>query len=1177
MGTKREWTKEQQYGFSVHGGSLLVSAAAGSGKTAVLVERVIRMITDPENPVDVDRLLIVTFTRAAAAEMRQRLSDALSKKMAEQPDNLLYIRQQMLLSQANISTIDAFCVRLLQEFAAQTDLPVGFRVDEGTQTALLISRALDTVLEESYRGQDPAFMQLARQLCGDKGDHALRSAVLTAHAFMQAQPFPQQWLNRQMDNYTAVKPLEETPWMKPILQQLDHLLEGMAHLAQRALDIALQCNLPNYVLSLQEDVNYISHLQDKRQTATYDELYRALGNLKVTAVKSARYKDAVQLDGLERVKALRDIMGKRVKAAKKLLPFTEQQCRDDLAKTAPLIEALCTLVNRFTACYTDLKRQQKLVDFSDLTHQALGLLMDPETDTPTPLARQLSLRFDEIMVDEYQDCNAAQNTLFRALSRDENNLFMVGDIKQSIYVFRQAMPEIFAGRLADYPPYTEGGSLPAVITLGNNFRSREDVTESVNFLFRQLMSHQLGGVEYGDDERLIFSAKDYVPSQQYQTEWMLLNKRDAVDVTEAEMEARQIAARIRRMMQEMTVQGKDAEGEPIQRPLEYGDICILLKKRTNYAAFIKEFERAGIPLSTDKGENFLSTPEVSAVVSLLRIIDNPLQDVALSAVMLSPLYGFSPDDMAQVRLIGGKYTPLYVAVEQAADQADPALAERLNAFLKQIRRWRTLASTLPAADLLETVYRDTAAQAVFAARRGGQQRVANLYQLDRMARSYEQGEFRGLSAFVRHLDYLEENGSKVEGGAVLCQDSVRMMTIHGSKGLEFPVVFVARLCNQKSNESDKLLFHNHAGIGIKLVDEERHVSHTPLTFTGVATARQADEVSEDLRVMYVAMTRAREKLVLVHSMSNPEKALLTAASEAVGNEPIRPDTILSAVSSGQYLLAAAIRHPNFIAVRPYGYHDSLSCKVNWTVSCPDPIEGVEDVTVEQAAVQADPALVDTLRERMTYRYPHEALFGVPAKLTASQLSHHRMQKKNITAARPAFLQEEGMTAAQKGTATHTFMQFADYAAAHSDLEAEIARLTAAGFLTESQADCLNRERLSAFFEGELYRRMAGARQVWREYSFAVNVDAATIADLPAAAAKEQVLVQGIADCVFAEEDGLVLVDYKTDKVKTPEELADRYRSQLLFYKQALEQLLEQPVKEMLLYSFALGEVVEVTE
>ena len=1175
MGKKREWTKQQKYGISVHGGSLLVSAAAGSGKTAVLVERVIRMITDPDNPIDVDRLLIVTFTRAAAAEMRQRLSDALSKKMAEQPDNLLYIRQQMLLSQANISTIDAFCVRLLQEFAAQTDLPVGFRVDEGTQTTLLTSRALDTVLEESYRGQDPAFMQLARQLCSDKGDYALRQAVLTAHDFMQAQPFPERWLSQQMDNYTAVKPLEETPWMQPILRQLRHLLEGIAQLAQASLDIALQCNLPNYVTPLQEDVNYINNLNAEWQTLSYDQLYRALDNLKVTGVKGARYKEAVQLDGLERIKALRDIHTKRVKAAKKLLPFTEQQCRDDLAKTAPLIEALCTLVNRFTQCYTDLKRQQKLVDFSDLTHQALKLLMDPDTDTPTPLARQLSLRFDEIMVDEYQDCNAAQNALFRALSQNESNLFMVGDIKQSIYVFRQAMPEIFAQRLATYPPYTEGGDLPAVITLGNNFRSREEVTESVNFLFRQLMSRQLGGVEYGDDERLIFSAPDYAPSEQYKTEWMLLDKRDAVDVTEAEMEARQIAARIRRMMKEMTVQGRDADGEPIQRPLEYGDICILLKKRTNYPAFIKEFERAGIPLSTDKGENFLSTPEVSAVVSLLRIIDNPLQDVALSAVMLSPLYGFSPDDMAQVRLIGGKYTPLYVAAEKAADQAEPALAGRLRGFLKQIRRWRTLASTLPAADLLETVYRDTAAQAVFAARTGGEQRVANLNQLDRMARSYEQGEFRGLSAFVRHIDYLEENGSKVEGGAVLCQDSVRMMTIHGSKGLEFPVVFVARLCNQKNNKTDKLLFHNHAGIGIKLLDEEQHVSHTPLTYTGVATARQADEASEDLRVMYVAMTRAREKLVLVHSMSNPEKELLTAASEAAGNEPIRPDTILSAISSGQYLLAAAIRHQDFIAVRPYGHHDTLSCDVDWIVSRPDPQEELTAEVEEQDKEQANPELVNTLRERMNYRYPHQALFGVPAKLTASQLSHHRMQKKNITAARPAFLQEEGMTAAQKGTATHTFMQFADYAAAHRHLEDEIARLTAAGFLTDRQAAALNTQRLSAFFDGDLYRRMADARQVWREYSFAVNVDAATIADLPAAVATEQVLVQGIADCVFAEEDGLVLVDYKTDKVKSAAELADRYRSQLLFYKQALEQLLEQPVKEMILYSFALGEVVEV--
>ena len=1175
MGKKREWTKHQQYGFSVHGGSLLLSAAAGSGKTAVLVERVIRMITDPENPVDVDRLLIVTFTRAAAAEMRQRLSDALAKKMAEQPDNMQYARQQMLLAQANISTIDSFCVRLLQEFAAQTDLPVGFRVDEGNRTTLLRSRALDTVLEESYRGQDPAFMQLARQLCDSRGDGELRKAVNTAYEFMQAQPFPGRWLQQQMDRFTAVTPLKEAPWMKPILTRVEHLLEGIKQLADSAYAVALKGDLEYYIQSLQTDVENIHRLYDGYPHMTYDELYHALDALEVTKVKGKPYKDPFQRECLEQAKALREIMIKRVKAIKKLIPFTEQQCRDDLQQSAPLIEALCGLVARFAACYTDLKRQQKLVDFSDLIHEALTLLCDPDTDAPTPLARQLSQRFEEIMVDEYQDCNAAQNALFRALSKDESNLFMVGDVKQSIYVFRQAMPEIFARRLSDYPPYTEGGDLPAVITLGNNFRSREDVTESVNFLFSQLMNEQLGGVAYGDEEKLIFSATDYPPSEQYRTEWMLLDKRDAVDVTEAEMEARQIAARIHRLMKEMTVKDTDQAGEPIQRPLTYGDICILAQKRTNYPAFVKEFERAGIPLSTDKGDDFLSTPEVSAAVSLLRVIDNPLLDVALTTVMMSPLYGFSPDDMAQVRLIGGKYAPLYVAVEQAAADAEAPLAGRLTAFLKEIRRFRTLAATLPAAALLETVYRDTAIEAVYSARVGGQQRVANLRQLDRMARGYVQGEFRGLSAFVRHLDYLEESGSKVEGGAVTGDDSVRIMTIHGSKGLEFPVVFVARLCNQKSNDSDKLAFHNTAGIGIRLVDEERHIAHTPMTYIGVAAACSTDHAAEELRLMYVAMTRAREKLILVYSIPNPDKELMAAAGEATGGEPIRPDTVLSAQRPGQYLLAAAIRHPDFISVRPYGYRDTLPCDVSWAVSRPAPIKEVEAATQEPTAAQADPALVDTLRERIDYRYPHGALFGVPAKLTASQLSHHQMQKKNITAARPAFLQEEGMTAAQKGTVTHTFMQYADYAAAHRDLTGEIARLTDAGFLTHRQAAALNEGRLTAFFEGDLYRRMAAAKQVWREYSFAVSVDADTVADLPAELSEEQVLVQGIADCVFLEEDGLVLVDYKTDKVKDAAELADRYRSQLLFYKQALEQLLEQPVKDMLLYSFHLGHVVEV--
>jgi len=1175
VGKTREWTPQQEYGFSVHGGSLLVSAAAGSGKTAVLVERIIRRITDPENHVDVDRLLIVTFTRAAAAEMRQRLSDALSDKMAAEPNNMLYARQQMLLPQANISTIDGFCVRLLQEFAGRTGLPVGFRVAEEGQTKLLISQALDTVLEQNYRRQDPAFMQLASQLSDGKDDFILRRAVLTANEFMQAQPFPQRWLQQQMDAYTAVMPLEKTDWMKPIIKQLDFMLERIGHYTQQAIQVATRTNLDSYMQTLPLDADNIRQLRQRLPEMTYDEIRQQVVGYKPLKLISQKKPDAVQAEGKEAVASLRKRITDRLKQAAGLLPDTEQQCREDMAKMAPMVEALCRLVQEFTACYTDLKRQQKTLDFSDLTHEALKLLVDPDTDKPTLLARQLSSRFEEIMVDEYQDCNAAQNTLFRALSREESNLFMVGDIKQSIYGFRQAMPEIFSNRLKDYPPYVAGGTLPATITLGNNFRSRRDVTDSVNFLFGQLMRPSLGDVAYGEQERLEFSATYYPPSDRCHTEWMLLNKEDAEDITEVEMEARHIAVRIHQLMQEMTVTDGD-----VQRPLQYSDVCILMQKRRDMPTFVKEFARLGIPLSADKSENFLTTPEVSTAIALLRVVDNPLREVALSAVLLSPLYGFTPDDLARIRLAGGKYAPLYTAVEAVvASDSHPELARRLSAFLGQIRRFRTLAATLPAADLLETIYRETAIEAVYAARLGGRQRVANLHQLDKVARGYEQGEYRGLSAFVRHLDHIEESGGDIAGGTTLQQDGVRMMTIHGSKGLEFPVVFVARLCNQYGNNDSKakLLFHADAGIGMKLVDRELNESHTPLPFKGVLAARQLDEMAEDLRVMYVALTRAREKLILVYSMRKPHNLLSRAEEDLPDGIGLLTDSIVTAVCPGQYLLTAALRHEDFTPLRPPIHGDSLPCKVAWTVSYPTPPD-VSGMAVAQRTHQpADDALVDTLTQRLRYHYPHAALFGIPAKLTASQLSHQQMQRANVTAARPAFLQEEGMTAAQKGTATHTFMQYADYAAAHADLEGEIARLVAAGFLTEQQADALNVERLTAFFAGDLYRRMAGARQVWREYSFAVNVDAGSIADLPEAVAGEPVLIQGIADCVFAEEDGLVLVDYKTDRVKTPEQLADRYRSQLVFYKQALEQLLELPVKEMLLYSFALGEVVEVTE
>ena len=1171
--SERQWTPEQRQSIEARGGSLLISAAAGSGKTAVLVERIIQLITDPHNPVDVDRLLVVTFTRAAAAEMRGRLSAALSKKMAEEPDNLHYQRQQMLLPRAYISTVDGFCARLLQEYAGQTGLPIGFRVAEEGQAALLAAAALDEVLEENYRRRDPAFMALAAQLNTGRNDMALRAAVEGAYTFMQAQPFPDRWLQQQIDAYGAVTPLEQTVWMQPILQELDILLEYAAALSHRAYEVCVAADVEAYQDTLLNEYQTISRLRQKIAAATYDEMQAMVTDFAFSALPAVRAKDAAIAEARDEAKALREKVKKAMAKCAELFCGTEAECRADLAQMAPLADALGALVRQYTDRYVALKRQEKLLDYNDLEHEALRLLLDPDTALPTPLALELSQRFAHIMVDEYQDTNAAQDALFRAISRDSDNLFFVGDVKQSIYGFRQAMPYLFTGRRDAYAAYNGDNPVyPATITLKNNFRSRHEVTDTVNFLFRQLMGRRLGGVVYDESEELKCSAT--YPDADCATEWLVADKNAAAaeGISDAQAEARLIGHRIRQLMHEMTVSESGTT-----RPLQYRDVCILLRGRTHIGEYLKELGRMGIPAAADKGEGFLSTPEVQTALSLLRVIDNPLREIELTAVMLSPLFGFTADDLAVLRVAFGRYLPLYVAAEKmAAEGEEPDLSARCALLLNRLRRLRVLAVSLPADRLLETVYRETDMEAVFAARSGGRQRVANLHRLDRIARGFEQGSFRGLSAFVRYMDRLQEQGKDMVGGDTLSQDGVRLMTVHASKGLEFPVVFLARLGGQGSNEDSrkKLLFHHKAGIGMKLTDDAEGEKHVPLPHRAVQCARRLDDKAEELRVWYVALTRAKEKLIAVCSLKDPYAALLKMEHNLTTDDTLLPAVILQAVSPGEMLLTAALRHPYFTSHRQISATTSLPAETRWQVTVCDTVAPL-DAAVAEETVTEDTALTATLRQRTEYVYPYTPLLSVPAQLAASQLSHQKLHRQHIATNPPAFLQKEGMTAAQKGTALHTFMQYADFTAAADDPLAEAQRLLTEGFLTAQQAEVLPEDKLRRFFGSALYHRLAVADQVWREYHYILDVPAGSLADLPADMAEETVVVQGIADCVFREGDHLVLVDYKTDQVDTAAELVDRYRSQMLFYKQALETLLGLPVTEMLLYSFALGKEVPV--
>ena len=1169
---QKNWTREQQQSIDARGGALLVSAAAGSGKTAVLVERIIRLITDPENPVDVDRLLVVTFTRAAAAEMLQRLSAALAAKAAAEPENELYQRQQLLLPRAQISTVHGFCAALLREQAAAAGLPPRFQVVEAAQAKLLQQEALDQVLEEAYQAAQPGFLALVGQLSDKHSDETLRQTVLETDDFMQAQAQPERWLQEQLSMYTRVQPLEQTPWMQPIRRRMEFSLEACLRMTERAMTVAAQGGLEGYLDTLAVDRQQLTVLAEDLTKADYATLQRRVESFTFTTLARAKSKDAVMEEAKERVKKLRDEVKKRMKAMQALWSNTAEECRADLQTICPMVEALGRLVEQYRAAYTARKRQHKWLDYGDLEHESLRLLLDGEGH-PTPLAQALSHRFAYILVDECQDINGAQDALFRALSRQEQNLFMVGDVKQSIYGFRQAMPEIFTARRDSYLPYDEEHpAFPATITLGKNFRSRRTVTDGVNFLFRQLMQKTLGGVDYDDREALVCGAA-YDPAEDTETEWLLLDGSISDSgAPDGVAEARLIGQKILE-----TVGKRPVRAEQGTRPLEYGDICILLRGWKRAGVLVRELNRMGIPAESAGGNRLLDTPEVMTALALLRVIDNPLREVELVAVLLSPVGGFSADDAACLRRTYPK-EPLYVAVERyAADGDRQELRQRCGRLYSQLTRLRTLAVSLPADRLLERMDRELGVSAVFAARRGGRQRVTNLQQLDRMARSFEQDGFRGLSAFVRYVDSLQERGQNPEADNGLRAGRVQIMTVHHSKGLEYPVVFLAGLSASFGSDDSRrrLLLHHEIGVGLKLREEGE--KHETLPYQGVRLARLLDGRAEELRVWYVAMTRAREKLYLVISQKDLRKTMEKLEGQLPPGRTLLPDTLLTAASPAEWLLAAALRHPSFAGLRtdPAETH-SLAAETEFKLTVVDSAALPADKAVEETpvAVAADEALTRSLAARIGYVYPYRALAGVPAKLAASALSHEALQREHIAAARPAFLQEGGLTPAQKGTAMHTFMQFADYTRAAADLRGEADRLTEAGFLTDRQRQVLDMGKLQAFFAGELYARMAASPDCRREFHFTVEVPVAQV-DPTVSAAGETVVVQGIADCVFREGDALVLVDYKTDRVQEDGELAERYRSQLQFYRQALEPILGLPVKETLLYSFSLGRTVPV--
>lgn len=1181
MGVK--WTTDQQHAIECCKGSVLVSAAAGSGKTTVLVERVIRRLTDEDNPCSAEDLLIVTFTRAATAQMREKIGAAILKRLSEDPTDRHLRRQYMLLPFAKICTIDSFCNDLVRENFHALGISPDYSLLDNETAVIMKNDVCEAMLERAYEeDSDGSFSGLSDMMSSGSSDEDFAKLIIKMYDISTAYPFPDLWLDSLIEEYSQPD-INKSCWggiiKKYVCDMLDYCVSSSNDMMAVMESDSIVADA--YGAAVQSDINMYAELREK-VNRDWDEALEAFNTVKYMGL--GRVPKGYESETKNAVMTARKKLKDLLKKVPNIMCVSSGEHSEDVRLMRGPVTKLIELVKQFGREYSAEKDKMNSADFSDILHRALNLLAVSDGRggyIKTDLARELSSHYVEILVDEYQDINEAQDMIFKAISADENNLFTVGDVKQSIYRFRQAMPEIFLRRRSTTHSF-ESGKYPLGITLGSNFRSRVGVTSCVNYIFRQLMSTEAGELEYDDSEALN-AAAEYPERDTPDCELhVVTDKGNRADTLEAQ--ARYVARYIDRTVRE----GKTlvTKGGALH-PASYGDFCILLRTAKNVSSvYANALSERGIPVFSPETGGFFEAAEISFILSLLRVLDNPVQDIPLAAVMLSPLFGFSAGELADIRasakerLETGETEPLYRSVAASADEGD----EKAAAFLKKIESLRRLSLTLSAGELVRRVCEETGFDAIAGAMPDGERRRLNIGLLCDYAEKYEAAGNLGLSGFIRFIDKVARTSGDLATAARPSEnaDIVRIMTVHQSKGLEFPICILADMqhaFNERDN-TESVLISSSAGLGMKRRTEDGiSVYDTASRRAAVITSERMGR-SEEMRVLYVALTRAKENLVMVTSVPNPEKGLAKVAVECGIGERANPFAVLRMNNFSDLVLTALMRHPAADELRklsgidvPIFLPEKDRFKLKVVVS---DSESFMTESANEQKIAAKPVFFDEVCERLDYSDPRSVLSSVPAKRAASDVSERGINREYFASSRPAFMGSGGLTPAQRGTATHKFMQFSNYAAARADIESELARLVDGGFLSEEEGKAVNVSAAKRFFMSSLAERIFASDNVIREKKFAALFPAKFFyPELTGEAAEEKIVVQGIADCVFVEDGKLVIVDYKTDTGVDAEALLDRYSAQLGIYREALSQALGMPVKETLLYSFFMNSTVKV--
>lgn len=1159
-------TPSQKLAIEDRGGELLVSAAAGSGKTRVLTERLMRWITEGNAPRSIDNFLIITFSTAAAAELHSRISEELSARAAADPGSKRLRRESALVRRAQIGTIHSFCSALLREYAGRAGIAPDFAIADEDRARELRRLSLETVLEAAYAEAEPGFIQLADTVGAGTDDRRLESLVLELHGKLQSHARPGDWAARQSELFeTGAEDAADTPWGRELLESAaDELLWWAGEFDELVRSLAgFEKMGKAYVPSFSETASSLRGAA-KRAAEGWDALREALP-IEFPRLGTLR-GGGEDPELAERAKARREACKKAAKRIEKGFTLPSEQLLRDMRATAPAMRALLKLVGDFDAEYTRRKRRRSLLDFADLEHLAARLLTEPD-GSPTETAREVSRRYAEVMVDEYQDVSLVQDMIIRAVSDSGRRLFMVGDVKQSIYRFRLADPTIFLKKYESYADAPQPEGVPRRVFLRESFRSRGEVVDAVNAVFGCLMSKGLGEMEY--DERARLRAGLEYPGVVPVPELVAVPLPGADEDEERPDKIEVEAAYAARMMRRLVETGaKISEGSAL-RPLGYGDIAVLLRSvNVSGPVWRRVLAREGVPVEAGQSGGFFEAPEVAVIISLLAIIDNPRQDVALISVLRSELFGFTNDELTEIRLMSGE-GDFYAALSARAQ-----VSEKARAFLDTLARLRDFARDSELATLIWEIYESLGCMALCSAMRDGEGRRARLLRLFELARSFETTGWRGLRRFLDWLRSMRERGEEPafpdeDGGG-----AVRIMSIHRSKGLEFPVVFIGDTARQfnRSDLRGSVLVHPELGLGPKFTDAARGIEYPTLARRAVANRLERELLSEELRLLYVAMTRARERLFITCTFADPQKTMDKLAPAA--QEHIPAQALLPMRSMAEWLICAALGTGGRALTLSIGGDEEGAPRRVTPAAQPEP---------ERTGEEASPVDFDAL---LAWRYPHSGAETLPSKLTATELkslaepdaeSAELLPRAARTFRRPDIaLAARRLTAAERGTATHLALRYLELGALTTPEAAREAvdRLAAAGKLSAREAAAVDAAGLCRFALSPLGRRIAAAPRVLREFPFALLCPAERF--FPGAEG-EELLLQGVVDCCLIEPDGAVIVDYKTDRI-APEaapERAKRYAAQLETYAWAVSRITGLAVKAKIVYFLQPGEAVEL--